>query len=782
MLEKLFSKRHSIIFTWLFSYILVLVVPVAIAGITYVETVRVVENEINNSNSLFLKRIQQQMDSLLNDAERLSEEVALNSRVNALLRETGPFDNNFYYNLYLTTRDLGAFRIPNASIDDFYIYFKNIDFVVSSSTSKDSSSFYDAYIKPSGMSYEEWLKIASGYYRGNYITVNKSNPLRKNNKAVVFIKSIPFLNQGNSIANIFIILDESRFMNEAGDIESFDKGNVLILDNENRVMASSNADRGVQSVKYSDLDGDEGLMHRKLEGKQYVISHTTSQVSNWKFVAFVPYSIFWEKAYYIRRLTFGSLIFCILIGGFITYFSLKKNYNPVLNLIKLLEKNQGLNFGRNNNEYKFIEQVIDKVQSDKERVDIILKQQNRQLKSELLTRLVKGRLGSNLPVADALALHDISFKSEYFAVMVFYIEDFYEIFPEAMQNYNEENSFEKFKMVQFIITNVVEEMIGQKNNLGFLTDIDDMLVCIINFDREEVVNAKAEMSRLADESKVFLNKHFNINYLVAISDVHNTVAGIPEAYSEALQALEYKKVLGIDEITHYVDIIGLPKGNYYYPLEVEQQLINCIKAGDNKKAKSILDDIFQKNFEGSILSVKIARCLMFNLVSTMIKTINETSYAGNNDFVEDLNPIERLLNCESIIEMKQEMIKILDIFCNYIKLKSKTKNRNTDQQLVENVISYVQTNYSDINLGVSSIAEYYNVHLVHLSRVFKEVTGEGLLDYINQVRIKKAKTLFNEPSSLDFVAKAVGYSNIRTFSRVFKKYEGITPGKFKDIN
>lgn len=782
MFNRLFSKRKSIVFTWLLSYALVLIIPVLISGATYIESSKVLENEINNSNNLSLRKVQNQMDTILGDAQRLADEMSLNSQIRELLNANQPTREISGYDIYRTVRDLASFRIPNNSIDDFFIYFRDSDLVLSSFTGKDSKSYYDIYIADTGVPYEQWHAMIAEQYRTNHITSYTTSVRGKMKKNVVLMKTIPLNVEVNHSATIVITLDEARFMEDAKDIEFISKGSVLILNSENKIITASDNVRDIGELKYEDLKDKNGMMHMVLNGKKMVVSYTTSQLANWKYISLVPYSVFWEKADYIRRLTFIGLAFCLIIGGFVTLISLRKNYNPVSKLVKLLEKDQGMNFDKKDNEYLFIQKVIDKIQSEKQKTDTILQQQNKELKAGLLTRLLKGKVGGNLPIQDALTLHDIQFKSDHFAVMVFYIEDYSEIFSEETGSQDAKGDFGKFKMVQFIVTNVVEEMVGKRNNIGYMTDIDDMLVCLVNFCDEGIGEAKEEMTQVVQESNAFLLKHFNINCMAAISTIHMTLAGIPDAYSEALQTLEYKKVLGIEEIIHYQDIIGMPKGDYNYPLEIEQQLINSIKVGDFENSKEIIEDIFDKNFQKSILSLEISRCLVFDLVSTMIKTVSDVNGSFNNELLKNLKPVERLLGCKSIAEMRREMIEILNAFCEYFKkAKCKSKNKSADQQLVLDVSRFVQQNYEDPDIGVTMIAEKFNVHIVHLSKAFKEQTDEGLADYITKVRLKKAKELLKEMNNIEEVSKSVGYSNIRTFMRAFKKVEGITPGKYKEL-
>jgi len=69
----------------------------------------------------------------------------------------------------------------------------------------------------------------------------------------------------------------------------------------------------------------------------------------------------------------------------------------------------------------------------------------------------------------------------------------------------------------------------------------------------------------------------------------------------------------------------------------------------------------------------------------------------------------------------------------------------------------------------------------YLSYFFKEQTGENFIDYLNKVRIEKAKELLKDSSmSLSEIASQVGYSNAGYFNRIFKKIVGITPGQYRN--
>ena len=69
----------------------------------------------------------------------------------------------------------------------------------------------------------------------------------------------------------------------------------------------------------------------------------------------------------------------------------------------------------------------------------------------------------------------------------------------------------------------------------------------------------------------------------------------------------------------------------------------------------------------------------------------------------------------------------------------------------------------------------------YLSKVFKKSFGVGVLEYINKLRIEKSKQMLIDTNlSLLQISESIGYISDITFIRIFKRYEGTTPGKFRE--
>jgi two-component system response regulator YesN len=99
--------------------------------------------------------------------------------------------------------------------------------------------------------------------------------------------------------------------------------------------------------------------------------------------------------------------------------------------------------------------------------------------------------------------------------------------------------------------------------------------------------------------------------------------------------------------------------------------------------------------------------------------------------------------------------------------------------LFKSVEQYITDNLKE-DLDLEKVAAKFNLSSFYFSRMFKEVVGYNFSDYINMIRIGKSKKLLKSQSiTIKETCYNVGYSDPNYFSKVFKKYEGISPTEFK---
>lgn len=69
----------------------------------------------------------------------------------------------------------------------------------------------------------------------------------------------------------------------------------------------------------------------------------------------------------------------------------------------------------------------------------------------------------------------------------------------------------------------------------------------------------------------------------------------------------------------------------------------------------------------------------------------------------------------------------------------------------------------------------------YFSKLFKQETGENFIEYLTEVRLRNARELLKDSGlSIKVICVESGYSDPNYFSRIFKKYEGVTPSEFRE--
>ncbi len=114
--------------------------------------------------------------------------------------------------------------------------------------------------------------------------------------------------------------------------------------------------------------------------------------------------------------------------------------------------------------------------------------------------------------------------------------------------------------------------------------------------------------------------------------------------------------------------------------------------------------------------------------------------------------------------------------------RSNDETKVAGSELAGRIKEIIDSQYGDAMLSLTMIAEQLQMSNSYISRVFKEQYRLGLVEYLNQVRVKRAKELMGlslKQLSIKEIAHEVGFASDVSFIRVFKKYEHMTPGKYK---
>lgn len=103
-------------------------------------------------------------------------------------------------------------------------------------------------------------------------------------------------------------------------------------------------------------------------------------------------------------------------------------------------------------------------------------------------------------------------------------------------------------------------------------------------------------------------------------------------------------------------------------------------------------------------------------------------------------------------------------------------------QMVYTLHQYIAVHLSE-DLSVNALAEKVYLNPVYLSRAYKQATGEKLSEYILVRRLERAKQLLQQPEKkISEIGYLIGLDSAAHFSRVFKKYTGLSPQEYREAS
>jgi len=98
---------------------------------------------------------------------------------------------------------------------------------------------------------------------------------------------------------------------------------------------------------------------------------------------------------------------------------------------------------------------------------------------------------------------------------------------------------------------------------------------------------------------------------------------------------------------------------------------------------------------------------------------------------------------------------------------------------IEVALQYINTHYHT-DLSLEKVASIVYLNSVYFSQLFKQKTGQGFKEYVTHLRLERAMELLRDSElKITDISERVGYPDMRHFSQVFRKKNGITPSEYR---
>lgn len=299
------------------------------------------------------------------------------------------------------------------------------------------------------------------------------------------------------------------------------------------------------------------------------------------------------------------------------------------------------------------------------------------------------------------------------------------------------------------------------NNLGFL----------ILFIPEQ---AALSVNDLCKQVVSILTSHLstlNVTAFFGISHTHAELNLLNVAFEESVSALNSREIGSNQQYTFYDHVSNEPLNINWDKYE---EFLFRIESGMTEQVKSLLDELFDYFTTLKHCTLSDVKYYCFQLSDSTKLIMAEYLEQVNTNTVSQ--SMQNILNSMfSLNEIKQYYEQFFTNITEILKLKSVYASND----VIEKMQIYAHRNYYK-NLNVEFLSSLFYMNRSYCSHLFKDKTGENFVDFVNRIRIEKAKELLrNTDKKMYQVSKSVGYDNVKYFFRIFKKIEGITPEQYR---
>ena len=297
------------------------------------------------------------------------------------------------------------------------------------------------------------------------------------------------------------------------------------------------------------------------------------------------------------------------------------------------------------------------------------------------------------------------------------------------------------------------------------------------------------------------NTHVMCNNEITQEELKERVNSFPEADGEKVQSLaemmqicaeslssgseDYHEVIRrrAEQQEAIAKIIGELEKKYPenvqkpgYPLEKEKTLLSVLHRGDAAEAKKLLNELMAMMIFSNPGNFKYVQLR----VTELVVLLSRVEVGPSKDGILSMEASSQSLKQVQEVKTVEELSDILHIMVDRVSNFISSFRGIPHAAALRKAESFIMENFTR-KISLKEIAGIAGLSPPYFSTIFKEEMGENLSKYLNRLRVEKASRLLLETDmSLSEIAACCCFEDQSWFSKIFKAYTGISPGKYRN--
>lgn len=457
----------------------------------------------------------------------------------------------------------------------------------------------------------------------------------------------------------------------------------------------------------------------------------------------------------IRQLKLdGSVIRCIILSGYDDFKYIKEAIRLGIEnyLLKPVDKDELSTTLLN---------TIDKIESERNR-NISGQQGLNIFKENILYRWLSASLGDD-ELREKALLAGIDLKFEFYTVAIVRLLN-----RKGIKQDSSRNQLDASMISAKVICS--STLCCEESQIYVFVSVNgDMVLIFPEHSPTDRAGIKARLERCIS----IINQTLKLDVFVSIGSTGNSFQQAHVSYESANELQSYSLIQPRNSLIDHDEVIQAVYERQRKLVIDFQSFNRMLIAKQEDDCIRFIDDVF--NRLGTIRGLtpksvqNIAIEILYHLNNTITNSTKGTHMSDDDDIsFTDVYSIHTLEELKGWLKL---------VAGNAIgQLKAGSNNHSPHIQMV---LAYIYKNYNK-EITIKQLSTQFNISTAYLGQLFKNETGEMFTNYINSIRIEKAKELLSTTNmKASEISELVGYPNTNYFYRIFKKLTGISPTEFR---
>lgn len=701
----------------------------------------------------------------LNANRRLNETALANlAQDTSRLAATGVFDrirgietfdelNSNYENVSNALSIMRELTNLNRRVDGVYstyFYSNDTDYVISTDSGIARLTRYEPV---------EWTEDALAERRG----ITGVWVPRKHGSGENVVSYVYPLNRLSSTASGLIVVNmkESQigdYMHASGISDS----NHLLLTAEGKVI--SNQDKSLLLTDGMELPfiqdimtqkSSEGYMFQEQNEKRLVYAWSRSSLSGWWNVSWSSMDELMGKSRIMQRniiLLTGAIMMLGTIAAVVLATWLSR---PVRKLVQTIRSKSDLGMA-GANELAFLDMAFKHLHEEEASLFRLLQEREQDTRSLIIHRLLQGDVSSR--VAEV-------FPEPCYRVAVVSIDRY--------RQYSGNTNVETRSYHRFLLVTKYESLFPEGILARCVYHHEGCLAIVMNFSQRHEGDAEdAAVQQALEAVSKETSELLGHSVTIGVSDTADSPGMVARRLSEAMEVIKLRMTKGTGSIMYWNEH-GESGRKYIDSANSERRILNYLDAGDLDGIYGELQAIRSQIRCGANVSYDNIMFIYHQLMGATIKHLRENHIGTGRMIMGKGNVYTILASMDTLDELEEYLREF------YHEVVQSLDRGAGETNYGERIIRYFQEHYRE-EIVFEDMAKEIGISYSYMRKIVFELTGSSAIDYLNQLRIEQAKQLLlDSEMTIKQIAAEVGYYNVQSFNRFFRKYEGMPPSSYK---